>query len=55
MASPGSHVVVRSPQVLGLSLPIDGTIDSEISIKGLDTGTPIENLRDWHLNIWEDL
>lgn len=44
-----NNVVVRSSQALGLSLLIDGTQDSEISINELDTGTLAQKLRDWHL------
>lgn len=41
--------MVHSFRVLDLSLPINGTNDLEISIKGLDTGALTEKLRDWHL------
>lgn len=44
------QVVVRSFRAVGLALPIDGSCDSEISIKGLDTAGLTAKLRDWHLD-----
>lgn len=42
-----SHVVERSFTTVGLSLPIDGSRDSEISIKGLSTLLFVEGVKDW--------
>lgn len=41
------HVVLRSFRALGLSLPINGSCDAEISIKGLETATLVEKLKNW--------
>jgi hypothetical protein len=43
------EVVVRSFRCLGISLPIDGSCDNEISIKGLDTTVLAEGLKNWEL------
>lgn len=40
-------VIRRSFRVIGLSLPIDGSCDEEISIKGIDKTYLIEGLKDW--------
>ena len=39
------EVVVRSFRCLGISLPIDGSCDDEISIKGLDTTVLAQGLK----------
>jgi len=41
------EVVVRSFRCLGISLPIDGSADAEISIKGLDTSRLMTALEKW--------
>lgn len=41
------EVVRRSSRTVGLSLPIDGSEDHEISIKGLANQVLVEGLRDW--------
>jgi len=43
-----AQVVRRSFTATGLALPIDGSRDSEISVKGLDTSLLIAALEDWH-------
>ena len=40
-------VVIRSFRCLGIALPIDGSCDNEISIKGLDTTMLVEELKNW--------
>ena len=40
-------VVQKAFRVVGLALPIDGSADDEISIKGIETGFLTEGLRDW--------
>jgi len=40
-------VVIRSFRCLGIALPIDGSCDNEISIKGLDTTVLAEELKNW--------
>ena len=42
-----ASVVQRAFTAVGLTLPIDGSQDSEISIKGLETSLFIDGLRDW--------
>jgi len=41
------EVIIRSFRCIGASLPIDGTSDSEISIKGLPTPHLMTALQDW--------
>jgi hypothetical protein len=41
------QVVEKAFSVVGLSLPIDGSGDGEISIKGIDLGQLVEGLKDW--------
>jgi len=41
------EVVKKSFHILGLALPIDGSCDGEISIKGIDSTYLREGLRDW--------
>jgi len=41
------EVIKRSFTAVGLSLPIDGTRDTEISLKGINTAQLVEDLRDW--------
>jgi hypothetical protein len=41
------EVIVRSFRCLGISLPIDGSADAEISIKGLDTPRLMTALEKW--------
>ena len=40
-------VVKKAFRVVGLALPIDGSADHEISIKGIETGFLTEGLKDW--------
>ena len=40
------HVIQRAFTAVGLSLPIDGSRDSEISIKGLDTSIFLDALKE---------
>lgn len=40
-------VIIRSFRCLGIALPIDGSCDNEISIKGLDTTMLAEELKNW--------
>ena len=42
-----AEVVRNSFQVVGLSLPIDGSEDHRLSIKGLANDVLIEGLKDW--------
>jgi len=42
-----THVVRRAFTATGLALPIDGSPDSEISVKGLDSSLLIAGLGDW--------
>ena len=42
-----AHVVERAFTAVGHSLPIDGSWDSEISIKGLETSLFVEGLKGW--------
>ena len=44
-----AEVVRRSFRTVGLSLPIDGSEDHEISIKGLANQVLVEGLRDWEM------
>jgi hypothetical protein len=41
------EVIVRSFRCLGISLPIDGSADAELSIKGLDTSRLMTALEKW--------
>jgi hypothetical protein len=41
------EVVVQSFRKLGLSLPIDGSCDAELSIKGLDPEVLRSGLKEW--------
>lgn len=41
------HITVKAFRVVGLSLPIDGSCDADISINGLETATILEGLKDW--------
>lgn len=41
------EVVVKSFRVLGISLPISGCFDQEISVKGVDSTYLTEGLRNW--------
>ena len=41
------EVIQRSFTAVGLSLPIDASRDTEISLKGIDMGKLVEDLRDW--------
>jgi len=40
-------IVIRSFRCLGIALPIDGSCDNEISIKGLETTMLMEGLKNW--------
>jgi len=42
-----AHVVRRAFKATGLALPIDGSRDSEISVKDLDSSLLIAGLGDW--------
>ncbi|KAG0135962.1 hypothetical protein HOY82DRAFT_600134 [Tuber indicum] len=42
-----TRVVERAFTAVGLSLPIDGSRDSEISVKGLDTSLFVEGMKGW--------
>ena len=42
-----TSVIQRSFRAVGLALPIDGSHDHEISIKGLESSLLIEGLKDW--------
>ena len=41
------EVVIRSFHELGLSLPLNGSCDGELSIKGLETPMLMNSLKDW--------
>ena len=41
------QVIQRAFRAVGLSLPIDGSSDSEISVKGIETAVLIDGLKDW--------
>ena len=41
------HVIQHAFRVVGLSLPIDGSCDHEISVKGIESPILIEGLKDW--------
>ena len=41
------EVVIRSFRKLGLSLPLNGSCDGELSIKGLETPMLMNSLKDW--------
>jgi len=42
-----AHIVKRAFTATGLALPIDGSCDSKISVKGLDSSLLIAGLQDW--------
>ena len=42
-----AHVVEQAFTAVGLALPIDGSRNSEISIKGLETSLFVEGIKDW--------
>ena len=42
-----TDVVIRSFRCLGIALPIDGSCDEELSIKGLETTSLLVALKDW--------
>jgi hypothetical protein len=46
-SSTRKEVVVQSFRKLGMSLPIDGSCDAELSIKGLDPEVLRSGLKDW--------
>jgi hypothetical protein len=41
---------VKAFRVVGLSLPVDGSFDDEISIKGIDDNIFIEGIKVWSLD-----
>jgi len=43
------EVVKKSFRILGLALPIDGSCDSEISVKGVDNAYLVEGLTKWEV------
>ena len=51
------EVVKKSFRILGLALPIDGSCDSEISVKGVDNAYLVEGLAKWEVgaNVVVDL
>jgi len=42
-----AEVVKKSFRILGLALPIDGTCDDEISVKGIESAYLVEGLKEW--------
>ena len=44
-----AEVVRRSFRVVGLSLPLDGSEDKELSIKGLANDFLVEGLKEWRI------
>lgn len=40
-------IIIRSFRTVGLALPVDGSADMEISIKGLETGVLVKKLENW--------
>jgi len=51
------EVVRRSFRCVGIALPIDGSADSQISIKGIETGYLVEGLASVHTGVgvtWEE-
>ena len=44
-----AEVIKKSFWILGLALPINGTCDKEISIKGLDCTYLDEGIKDWQI------
>ncbi|KAG0137933.1 hypothetical protein HOY82DRAFT_535264 [Tuber indicum] len=42
-----AEVVIKAFQILGISLPISGSCDHEISVKGIDKTYLVEGLKDW--------
>ena len=43
-----AEVVQRSFCAVGLAVPIDGSCDHEISVKGLNPSFLVEGLKEWH-------
>ena len=43
------EVIIRSFCAIGLALPIDGTRDSEMSVKGIDMERLVEDMKEWHI------
>lgn len=39
------HIIIRAFRAVGLGLPIDGSCDAEISIKGLNSGDLLNKLK----------
>jgi len=50
-----AEVVKKSFRILGLALPIDGSCDGEISIKGIENAYLQEGLKDWSVGGVENL
>ena len=48
------EVLVRAFSTVGLSLPIDGSRDAELSIKGIDTERLANDLQAWHIGGLEE-
>jgi len=44
-----AEVIRHSSRVVGLSLPMDGSKDSELSIKGLANDFLVEGLKEWRI------
>ena len=44
-----AEVIKKSFRILGLALPINGSCDEEISIKGLDCTYLREGIKDWQI------
>jgi len=42
-------VIIRSFCAVGLALLIDGTRDTEMSIKGIDMEQLVEDIKEWHI------
>lgn len=40
-------IIIRSFRAVGLALPVDGSADMEISIKGLETEVLVKKLENW--------
>ena len=43
------EVVKKAFRIVGLALPIDGSCDHEISIKGIDGAYLVEGLKHWEI------
>ena len=43
----GQEVIIKSFRCLGISLPVDGSCDSELSIKVLETSVLSEGIKQW--------